>query len=237
MKGQFPDKKTVGIPPDFVLILDETKGIRDQTKKLLDDEKANEAVRVANENARKAAESARQAADQSRANAEATRVVAERGRVQAEVARQKRFEKLAKRLREIEDVRARVAKVERRIDGIIADYELVSLAIDTLGRLHNDVEYLYLNYGMHFAATEAHIQDGILVYDGALFQDGHLNYSGIINERNIPGTLPPGADYAVVGEGMLFAADKMHIEEGIPVFDDATAADGVLSFPGIIKKG
>lgn len=230
MKGQFPDKKTVGIPPDFVLILDETKSIRDQTKKLLDDEKANEAVRVANENARKAAENAR-------ANAEATRVVAERGRVQAEVARQKRFEKLAKRVREIEDVRARVAKVERRIDGLIADYELVSLAIDTLGRLHNDVEYLYLNYGMHFAATEAHIQDGILVYDGALFQDGHLNYSGIINERNIPGTLPPGADYAVVGEGMLFAADKMHIEEGVPVFDDATAAAGVLSFPGIIKKG
>lgn len=230
MKGQFPDKKTVGIPPDFVLILDETKSIKDQTKKLLDDEKANEAVRVANENARKTAENAR-------SNAEATRVVAERGRVQAEVARQKRFEKLAKRLREIEDVRARVAKVERRIDGLIADYELVSLAIDTLGRLHNDVEYLYLNYGMHFAATEAHIQDGILVYDGALFQDGHLNYSGIINERNIPGTLPPGADYAVVGEGMLFAEDKMHIEEGIPIFDDATAADGVLSFPGIIKKG
>ena len=230
MKGQFPDKITVGIPPDFVLILDETKGIRDQTKKLLDAEKANEAVRVANENARKAAENAR-------ANAEATRVVAEHGRVQEEIARQKRFEKLAKRLREIEDVRARVAKVERRIDGLIADYELVSLAIDTLGRLHNDVEYLYLNYGMHFAATEAHIQDGILVYDGALFQDGHLNYSGIINERNIPGTLPPGADYAVVGEGMLFAADKMHIEEGVPVFDDATAADGVLSFPGIIKKG
>lgn len=230
MKGQFPDKKTVGIPPDFVLILDETKGIRDQTKKLLDDEKANEAVRVANENVRKAAENAR-------VNDEATRVVAERGRVQAEVARQKRFEKLAKRLREIEDVRARVAKVERRIDGLIADYELVSLAIDTLGRLHNDVEYLYLNYGMHFAATEAHIQDGILVYDGALFRGGHLNYSGIINERNIPGTLPPGADYAVVGEGMLFAADKMHIEESVPVFDDATAADGVLSFPGIIKKG
>ena len=113
----------------------------------------------------------------------------------------------------------------------------MSLAVDTLGRLHNDVEYLYLNYGMHFAATEAHIQDGILVYDGALFANGHLNYSGIINERNIPGTLPPGADYAVVGEGMLFAADKMHIKEGVPVFDDATAADGVLSFPGIIKKG
>lgn len=223
MKGQFPDKRTVGIPPDFVKYLDETKSIRDQTKKLLDDEKANEAVRIANENAR--------------ANAEATRVVAERDRVQAEVARQKRFEKLAKRLQEIEDVRARVAKVERRIDGLIADYELVSFAIDTLGRLHNDVEYLYLNYGMHFAATEAHIQDGILVYDGALFQDGHLNYSGIINERNIPGTLPPGADYALVGDGMLFAADKMHIEEGIPVFDDATATDGVLNFPGLIKKG
>lgn len=230
MADQIIIRRTAGVPDPMIFLCEETRSIRDQTKKLLDDEKANEAIRVANENARKAAENAR-------ANAEATRVVAERGRVQAEVARQKRFEKLAKRLREIEDVRARVAKVERRIDDLIADYELVSLAIDTLGRLHNDVEYLYLNYGMHFAATEAHIQDGILVYDGALFANGHLNYSGIINERNIPGTLPPGADYAVVGEGMLFAADKMHIDKGVPVFDDATAADGVLSFPGIIKKG
>lgn len=229
MPGQFPDRKTPGIPPDLVMYADAARQYRDQTKQLLENERANENVRIANENARKTAEIGR-------SNAEAVRVAQERQRVSAETARQRRFGRLEARILELEDSRARIAKVERLLDELVADYELVSLAIDTLGVLHNDVPYLYLNRGLHCGESEMEIVDGVPVFAGGTMVDGVFNIAGVINAPREPHqALPPGVDYALIGEGLHCAEGKMHIDNGTPVFDDAIVEGEALKISGLIK--
>lgn len=151
MKGQFPDKRTVGIPPDFVTYLDKTKSYHDATKKLIKDATAAEEARIKAESARKAAE---------------------HDRVIAESNREGRFSALEVKTIGLEaTIHARLDEIEAAYRAEVDQYEH---ALHVLGTLHPEVPYLALGNCLHFGTGKLTITNGMPVYHGATIVDGQL---------------------------------------------------------------
>lgn len=155
MSRQFPDKKTVGIPPDFVAYRNDTEKFKDQAKSYAD----QAAGLVDASKALVDAEIERcEAFRRKCSEAEWKRVIAENARVAAECER------------------------EQTIVTLSAELEGCRRGLNALGALVNSRDYMLLGDTLHLSPRVAAFEDGTLrlfgaeLADGVLIIDGQLYY-------------------------------------------------------------
>lgn len=134
--NQVPDKRSIGIPEDFVSIRQEIKDLRDEAAALV-----GQAIAIVYE--AEQAEAQRKQNEDMRQRAELARQETEAKRQMAEIDRKYEFERMKARLLEFERM--------------LGAYQR---AIDALGSLHDEHDYMVLRSALHTRNGVGEYTDG-----------------------------------------------------------------------------